>query len=175
MKLGVKMSSQAKFIKYPLKVRDENKTDIVDALGKLTATIYPTLNPGGYGFLESSITEAEALTAKMAAVDELYEAIDHPLLRELFGMIEDSGTPEANKLWEQAKLWFDVRVKQCERLEGNPMPEIQSATDSLMASIAEYVAQMDPDEAEAYWRANKEQREADAILEAHSDVPSRSI
>jgi hypothetical protein len=55
------------------------------------------------------------------------------------------------------------------------VPEIQSAADSLMARIAECVVEMDADEAEAFRRADREQREADALLEAHSDVPAASL
>jgi len=54
----------------------------------------------------------------MAASLAHYEAIDHPLLRELFGMIEDSGTPEATKLWAQARLWFDVRDDAMRKARG---------------------------------------------------------
>jgi hypothetical protein len=35
--------------------------------------------------------------------------LDHPLLRELFGQIEDSGTPEAARLWTRCQAWFEVR------------------------------------------------------------------
>lgn len=40
---------------------------------------------------------------------DLLAAIDHPVLRELFGAIEDSGTPEAARLWSLCVQWFDVR------------------------------------------------------------------
>ena len=51
------------------------------------------------------------------------------------------------------------------------MPEPQTYIAAFNARIAEYVAQMGADEAEAYWRANKEQAKADAIMGRHSDVP----
>jgi hypothetical protein len=44
------------------------------------------------------------------------------------------------------------------------MPELQSAADNLMARIAEYVAEMDVEELEAYRRADEGQREADKTI-----------
>lgn len=43
------------------------------------------------------------------AAPDLLVALDHSCLRELFGEIEDSGTPEAAKLWSLCLQWFDVR------------------------------------------------------------------
>jgi hypothetical protein len=54
------------------------------------------------------------------------------------------------------------------------MPEPQNSIAAFNARIAEYVAEMDAAEAEAFRRADCEQAKADATLtEAHSDVPSR--
>jgi hypothetical protein len=56
----------------------------------------------------------------------------------------------------------------------NSMPELQSAISAFNARIAECVAEMDADEAEAYRRADEGQRKADAILgEGH--VPPTAI
>ena len=53
------------------------------------------------------------------------------------------------------------------------MPELQSATDNLMARIAECVAEMDADEAEAFRRANEAQREADKTMGGASVPPAQ--
>lgn len=43
------------------------------------------------------------------AKEELLRAIDHPLLREVFGSIEDSGTAEDTRRWGLLMSWFDER------------------------------------------------------------------
>lgn len=68
-----------------------------------------------YGDSQSDVSKAFAQEAiekhelMRAAAPELLAAIDHPMLRQLFGDLEDSGTPEAQKLWAYAMAWFDVR------------------------------------------------------------------
>lgn len=52
---------------------------------------------------DATIKELEATNADLLA------ALDHNCLRELFGEIEDSGTPEAARLWSLCLQWFDVR------------------------------------------------------------------
>jgi hypothetical protein len=44
------------------------------------------------------------------------------------------------------------------------MPELQNAIAAFNARIAEYVAEMDADEAEAFRRLDREQREADKTM-----------
>lgn len=44
-----------------------------------------------------------------AKVAQLEETLDHPMLRKLFGEIEDSGTKESAKLWALCLAWFCVR------------------------------------------------------------------
>lgn len=39
----------------------------------------------------------------------LVEALDHPILRQLLGEIEDLRTPTGNRLWSIALSWFEVR------------------------------------------------------------------
>jgi hypothetical protein len=56
--------------------------------------------------IEQLKAERDAARAQAAA---LAEALDHPLLRELFGTIEDSDGPITVHLWSLAVLWFDVR------------------------------------------------------------------
>jgi hypothetical protein len=50
--------------------------------------------------------------------------------------------------------------------------ELQSAIAAFNARIAEYVAEMDADEAEAYRRADREQREADKTMGGTDVSPS---
>lgn len=45
----------------------------------------------------------------IASAPDLLEVLDHPLLRKLLGAIEDSGTPESDKLWGMAMQWLDLR------------------------------------------------------------------
>lgn len=44
-----------------------------------------------------------------AREERLAEALDHPLLREVIGSIEDSGTAEDTRRWGLLMSWFDVR------------------------------------------------------------------
>lgn len=56
--------------------------------------------------------------ALIEAAPDLLEAVDHPLLRQLFGAIEDSGTPEAARLWALAQAWFEVRDAAIDKATG---------------------------------------------------------
>lgn len=61
-----------------------------------------------YDWMERS-EEMHANARQMAAAPYLLGALDDPMLRQLLGEIEDSGTPEAQKLWAYAMAWFDVK------------------------------------------------------------------
>ena len=47
--------------------------------------------------------------ALVGEVERLREAIDHPILRKVFGDIEDSGTKEASGYWHDLIMWFPAR------------------------------------------------------------------
>lgn len=51
----------------------------------------------------------EEAVADWNRATSMAEALDHPLLRELFGEIEDSGTKEATRLWSLVAQWLEVR------------------------------------------------------------------
>jgi hypothetical protein len=65
----------SKYIQYPLTIREESSIDIVDADGKLTATVYLALSEDGKQLLKDSLPGSAALAKKMAAAQELYEAL----------------------------------------------------------------------------------------------------
>lgn len=48
---------------------------------------------------------AEAMSTR----DALVELVNHPVLRGLFGAIEDSGTPEAARLLGYVQAWLELR------------------------------------------------------------------
>lgn len=54
-------------------------------------------------------TVAKLLELGEVAVPALRAALNHECLRQLLGEIEDSGTPESDKLWGLCMQWFDVR------------------------------------------------------------------
>jgi hypothetical protein len=116
------VSEQGKVTPGPWEVR--NSTDIFTKLGAPRADGYRARSDDGWQVADCATgltltednetarlrPEEQAANARlMAAAPQLVEALDHPCLRELFGAIEDSGTPEADRLWGLCQAWFGVR------------------------------------------------------------------
>jgi hypothetical protein len=47
----------------------------------------------------------------LEAFDAMWTALNHPLLYQLMGDIEDSGTDEARKLWSLVHLWSELQAE----------------------------------------------------------------
>ena len=50
---------------------------------------------------------------------KIREALDHKILRELFGAIEDSGLMWALRLWELLVPWFEIRDEALAAIDGS--------------------------------------------------------
>lgn len=87
----------------------DSDDDIVGPDGDLIAHVYE----GG-----GDTSTWEANNRLVSAAPELLAAIDHPLLREVFGSIEDSGTPEDARRWGLLVSWFDTRDAALAKVAG---------------------------------------------------------
>lgn len=96
--------TQAKHTPGPWRARFDEVIDVVASdSGRVAIATNLSLHA------RRDTNEVEANAHLIAAAPELLDAIDHPVLRQLFGAIEDSGTVEAQKLWALCAVWFGIR------------------------------------------------------------------
>lgn len=69
-------------------------------------------NGGAVGHVAALVRERDAERAKVAVLSDL---VNHPMLREMLGKIEDSNTPESDLLWTYAMGWLDATRNALEK------------------------------------------------------------
>jgi len=62
--------------------------------------------------LADAVRDRDAALANVAVLSEL---VNHPMLREMLGKIEDSNTPESDLLWTYAMGWLDAARNALEK------------------------------------------------------------